>query len=94
MRYGRHARTKAPVLVTSREPLRIAGEHLVEIGPLPIEDGVALYRQHAGDADRRAVADEPQQHVRSPTGLGLVAAGGVALGSVVLLLRRRVLTAR
>lgn len=45
------ARTKANVLVTSREPLRIEGELLVDIGPLPIEDGIALYRAVATDGD-------------------------------------------
>ena len=37
------ARASGPVLVTSREPLRIEGERIIEVGPLPIEDGVALY---------------------------------------------------
>lgn len=45
------ARTSRPVLVTSREPLRIEGERIIEVGPLPIEDGVALYRHQAGAVD-------------------------------------------
>ena len=45
------ARASGPVLVTSREPLRIEGERIIEVGPLPIEDGVALYRRQAGTVD-------------------------------------------
>ncbi len=35
------------LLVTSRERLRVTDEHVVELGPLGIEDGVALFRARA-----------------------------------------------
>jgi predicted ATPase/DNA-binding SARP family transcriptional activator len=35
------------VLVTSREPLRVAGEHLLPIGPLPERDAVTLFVERA-----------------------------------------------
>lgn len=35
------------LLVTSREPLRVAGEHVVSVGPLPPAEGVALFADRA-----------------------------------------------
>ena len=37
----------AKLLVTSREPLRIAGEHRYSVGPLPGDDAVTLFTQRA-----------------------------------------------
>jgi predicted ATPase/DNA-binding SARP family transcriptional activator len=45
------------LLVTSRAPLRIDGEHEYEVEPLPNEDAVALFAE-------RAVVAEPEQAVR------------------------------
>jgi predicted ATPase/DNA-binding winged helix-turn-helix (wHTH) protein len=38
----------ARLLVTSREPLGLPGEELLELGALPLEDGVALFVARAG----------------------------------------------
>jgi predicted ATPase/DNA-binding SARP family transcriptional activator len=50
----------ARVLATSREPLRLAGEWLVDVDPLVIDDAAALFAERARAADRRfELADEP-----------------------------------
>ncbi len=47
-------------LATSREPLRLAGEWLVDVAPLVADDAVALFAERARAADRRfALGDEP-----------------------------------
>jgi predicted ATPase len=42
------------LLITSRQPLGVAGEHLTELGPLPIGDAVAMLADRGGIA-----ADDP-----------------------------------
>jgi predicted ATPase len=47
------------VLVTSREPLRIRGEHRVEILPMPVADAAELFLER-GHAIRSDLANDPQ----------------------------------
>lgn len=49
------------LLVTSREPLRIGGEHRLEVPPLPVEDACELFVQRAmAVRPNLVVADEEQ----------------------------------
>ena len=48
----------APALVivaTSREPLRVAGEHVIELGPLEVGAGVALFMDRARETEMEGV---------------------------------------
>ncbi len=42
-----HAAPALRLVLTSRERLRVANEHVLELGPLPFEDAVSLFRQRA-----------------------------------------------
>jgi predicted ATPase len=54
------------VLVTSRAPLRVAGEHVHDVAPLPIDPAVALFAQAAAASDPSfALADAQLDDVRA-----------------------------
>ncbi|MGL6280083.1 MAG: ATP-binding protein, partial [Gaiella sp.] len=46
------------VLGTSRSPLRVAGEHVVDVAPLPEQEAVELFADRARSADHRFSLDE------------------------------------
>lgn len=55
---------KAPrlwILATSREPLRLSGEQLIDLGPLPQDEAVELFVARASAARPGFRADHPQQ---------------------------------
>jgi predicted ATPase len=54
---GALVRAQVPILVTSREPLRLSEEHCVLVGPLPVGEGAELYRQRACALSGRPVPD-------------------------------------
>ncbi|HSV41745.1 MAG TPA: tetratricopeptide repeat protein, partial [Nocardioidaceae bacterium] len=63
------------LLVTSRAPLRIAGEHEYAVDPLPQDDAVALFRERAFDADPLDAVEEICRRVdRLPLAVELAAA--------------------
>ena len=47
------AAPRLDVLATSREPLRIRGEHRMEIGPMPVGDASELFLQRAAVGSAR-----------------------------------------
>lgn len=51
------AATGATLLVTSREVLRLTGEHVVEVEPLPAEDAARLFAERARYGPRVAAAE-------------------------------------
>jgi predicted ATPase len=80
------------VLVTSREPLRLAAEHEYAVAPLAREEGVALFsaRAHAvrADFDDQGLADEICRRLDDlPLALELAAARVKALSTKQLLER-------
>jgi predicted ATPase/class 3 adenylate cyclase len=52
------ATSRAKLLVTSREPLRIAGEHRYAVEPLPETDAIALFVERARAIDSTFVATD------------------------------------
>jgi predicted ATPase/DNA-binding CsgD family transcriptional regulator len=74
------------VLATSRERLGLAGERVVQLGPLPPEDAVALFTDRAVSVDAEfsgdptALAGLCAQLDGLPLALELAAARGAALG--------------
>ena len=72
---------KVQVLATSREPLRVPGEAVVAVRPLPLPDAVALFGQRAAEAgveiapeSRAAVASLCVQLDKLPLAIELAAA--------------------
>ncbi|WP_457099485.1 ATP-binding protein [Microbacterium sp. P5_E9] len=70
-----HATAAARVLATSREPLGVAGEAFVDLGPLPDGDAVELFsrrvRAARGSAPTPAESDTVERIVRRLDGLPL-----------------------
>jgi predicted ATPase len=63
------------LLITSRAPLRIAGEHEYAVEPLPDDDAVALFRERAAVAEpREAVAEICRRLDGLPLAIELAAA--------------------
>lgn len=84
------------VLATSRGPLRISGEQVVAVGPLPDDDAVALFLERASaadpmfrdeDADRAVLRQICNRVDRLPLAIELAAARVPALGPEGLLSR-------
>ncbi|NUO53942.1 MAG: AAA family ATPase [Polyangiaceae bacterium] len=79
-----------PLLVTSREPLRLAGEQVVPIGPLPLATAVELFVDRssaagAGALDAPLVTAIAERVDRLPLSLELAAALTPQLGAKALL---------
>jgi predicted ATPase/class 3 adenylate cyclase/DNA-binding winged helix-turn-helix (wHTH) protein len=77
------AAPRVDVLSTSREPLRVSGEHRMEVPPLPLQDAVELFVQRAlavrpelsvDDEDRAAIERICSRLDRLPLALELAAA--------------------
>jgi predicted ATPase/class 3 adenylate cyclase len=84
------------VLATSRRRLRISGEHVVTVGPLPEDDAATLFLGRASaadssfrpeDADRALVRQICSRVDRLPLAIELAAARTPALGLEELLVR-------
>jgi predicted ATPase/class 3 adenylate cyclase len=54
---------KLRILATSRLPLRLRGEHVVDVEPLPQEDAASLFAERARAADRRFDLDAEAETV-------------------------------
>jgi predicted ATPase len=83
-------RTK--VVSTSREPLRLSGEHRLPVEPLPEEDAAALFAERAREVDptfepSRAVAGVVDRLDRLPLAIELAAARLNAMSTEGLLAR-------
>jgi predicted ATPase len=48
------------LLSTGREPLKVAGEHVHRLGPLPIVDAAALFVERVGRGGRKVAGDRDQ----------------------------------
>ena len=50
-------------LVTTREPLRLRGEHIIELAPLPHHDALSLFHRRASALGRNGrISSESKSH--------------------------------
>ncbi len=89
------AAPRACFVATSRARLRVAGERVVELGPLSVAAGVALFEERARGPRRRALSDEERAAAERivlqvegiPLAIELAAGRASALGVVEVLAR-------
>lgn len=58
-----HRAPDLQLLATSREPLRLPQEQVVELGPLTVDEAIALFEERAKGVDRRFVLNESDRPI-------------------------------